>query len=142
LTYINAKNDCLTYPERHFSKMEDPVMRKTLSTLPFALILVTPLQAIAQQQQPSGPPQDYYWPGPWHMMWGWGMFPMMLLFFILFFVVVFFFARGCMGGMHRWGPSHPMGDPTHSALQILNERFAKGEINQAEYEERRRALRS
>jgi putative membrane protein len=76
------------------------------------------------------------------MMWGWGMFPMMLVFFILFFVFIFFFGRACMGGMPRWGPSHPWRDPTPSALQILNERFAKGEINQAEYEERRRTLRS
>jgi uncharacterized membrane protein len=29
-----------------------------------------------------------------------------------------------------------------SALEILNERYASGEINQAEYEERRRVLRS
>ncbi len=122
-------------------------MRRSLSLLPLLAlsVLIAPLQAIAQtQQQPSAPPPNYNWPGPGHMMWGygWGMFPMMLLFFILFFVVVFFFARGCMGGMHRWGPVHPWNDPTHSALQILNERFAKGEINQAEYEERRRALRS
>jgi putative membrane protein len=126
--------------------MEDSVIRKNLSALPllaFSTVIV-PLQAIAQtQQQPTVPPQNNYWPGPWHMMWGygWGMFPMMIMFFILFFVVIFFFARSCMGGMHRWGPSHPWGDPTHSALQILNERFAKGEINQAEYEERRRTLR-
>jgi hypothetical protein len=48
--------------------------------------------------------------------------------------------------LHGWDASVGtiafMGDPTHSALQILNERFAKGEIDQAEYEERRRALRS
>ena len=119
-------------------------MRKNLSVLPLLAFsaFIAPLHAIAQtQQQPSAPLQDYYWGGPWHMMWGWGMFPMMLLFFILLFGVVVFFAR-CMGRMHRLGPSHPLGDPTHSALQILNERFAKGEINQAEYEERRHALRS
>jgi len=29
---------------------------------------------------------------------------------------------------------------THSALSILNERFAKGEIDQKEYEERKKAL--
>jgi uncharacterized membrane protein len=29
-----------------------------------------------------------------------------------------------------------------SALEILNERYASGEIHQAEYEERRRVLRS
>ena len=73
-------------------------MRKNLWVLPLLTFsaLIAPVQVIAQTQQPSAPPQDYYWPGPWHMMWGWGMFPMMLLFFILFFVVIFFFARVCM----------------------------------------------
>jgi hypothetical protein len=80
--------------------MEDSVMRKTLSVLPFLAFgtLIAPLQAIAQtQQQPMAPPKDYYWPGPWHMMWGWGMFPMMLLFFILFFRRLLFRPR-----LHGW----------------------------------------
>jgi putative membrane protein len=129
----------------HFRKSEESAMRKNLSVLPLLAFstLVAPLQAIAQtQQQPTAPPQNYYWPGPWHMMWGWGMFPMMLLFLVLFCVVAFFFARSCMGGMHRWGPSHPWGDPTHSALQILNERLAKGEIQKEEYNERKAAILS
>jgi putative membrane protein len=129
--------------------MEDSVMRKSLSVFPLLVFsLIAPLQAAAQaQQQPTAPPQNYYGP-PWHMMWGydgwpfWGMFPMMLLFLVLFCVVAFFFARSCMGGMHRWGPSHPWGDPTHSALQILNERFAKGEIQKEEYNERKDAILS
>ncbi len=114
-------------------------------------LLAAPLQAIAQtQQQPTTPPQDYYGPGPWHMMWGygggwpfWAMFPMMLLFLILFFAVMFFFARGCMGSRHHWGSMSPdWGDPTHSALQILNERFAKGEIQRPEYEDKKTAILS
>ncbi len=118
-------------------------MRKHLSALLLLAFswLIAPLQAIAQEQ-PAAPPQNYYWPGPWHMMWGWGMFPMMLLFLILFCVLAFFFARGGMGGMHWRGPSHPWGDPTHSALQILNERFAKGEIQKEEYNERKAAILS
>jgi putative membrane protein len=111
---------------------------------------MAPLQAIAQtQQQPTTPPQNYYWPGPGHMMWGydgwpfWGMFPMMLLFLVLFFIVVFFFARGVFGARHHWGPmSHDWGDPTYSALQILNERFAKGEIQKPEYDEKKAAILS
>jgi putative membrane protein len=124
--------------------MENSAMRKNLSGLSWLAFstLIVPLQAIAQtQQQPTGSPQNYYWPGPWHMMWGWGMFPMVLLFLVLFCVVAFF-ARSCMGGMHRWGPSHPWGDPTHSALQILNERLAKGEIQKEEYNERKAAILS
>jgi putative membrane protein len=114
-------------------------------------VLIAPLQAIAQtQQQPTTPPPNYYGPGPWHM-WGyydggwpfWGMFPMMLLFLILFFVLVFFFARLGIGARHHWGPmSHDWGDPTHSALQILNERFAKGEIQKPEYDEKKAAILS
>lgn len=140
LTYIKQEVDASL--KIFAKKIERSVMRKNLwvlSSLAFSS-LITPLEAIAQaQQQPPGPD---YWPAPWHMMWGWGMFPMMLLFLILFCVVVFFFARGCMGGMHRWGPSHPWSDPTHSGLQILNERFAKGEIQKEEYNEKKAAILS
>jgi uncharacterized membrane protein len=42
--------------------------------------------------------------------------------------------------MGAW--SSPSGDPTHSALQILNERFARGEIPKQEYEEKKAAILS
>ena len=112
-------------------------------------VLIAPLQALAQtQQQPTTPP-NYYGPGPWHM-WGydggwpfWGMFPMMLLFLVVLFVVVFFFVRGLTGTRQHWGAmSHDWGDPTYSALQILNERFAKGKIQKPEYDEKKAAILS
>jgi putative membrane protein len=129
-------------------------MMKTLSALPIlALVAFSgPVQAIAQTQQPNTPPPDYYWPGPGHMMWGywgggwpfWGMFPMMFLFMILLCVVVFYFGRGAIGGgRHHWGPSsHDWPDPSYSALQILNERFARGEVQKQEYEEKKGAILS
>ncbi len=71
-----------------------------------------------------------------------GMFPMMLLFLLIFCVVAFLIGRGsCGGAMHRWGPhAGSWGDPTRSALQILNDRYARGEIQKSEFEEKRRDI--
>jgi putative membrane protein len=138
----------------------DAVMLKRLSALPILIfiVLIAPLQAFAQQSpQPATPPQGYYGPGPWHHMWGdgygwhfWWMFPLMMLCMIVFIAVIFFLARGLCGrglcghGCHHWGPPPQMwgSDPSHSALQILNERFARGEIQKDEYAEKKAAILS
>ena len=67
-----------------------------------------------------------YGPGPW-MMFG----PMFLIVMMAICVLVMFFM------MRR--RNNGSGD---SAAQILKERFARGEIDKAEYEERRRTLES
>jgi putative membrane protein len=72
------------------------------------------------------------------MWWDWSYWPMLHFFFgplfmIVFFAVCIIMMMWVMRG-HRHGGS--------SALDILNERYARGKINQAEYEERRRVLRS
>jgi putative membrane protein len=132
----------------------DTIMLKRLSALPILIfiVLIAPLQAFAQQPpQPAVPPQGYYGTGPWHHMWGdgygwhfWWMFPLMMLCMIVIFAVIFFLARCfCGHGCHHWGPRSRMwGDPSHSALQILNERFARGEIQKDEYAEKKAAILS
>jgi putative membrane protein len=77
----------------------------------------------------------------WHFWW---MFPLMMLCMIVIFAVIFFLARGfCGHGCHHWGlPSRMWGAPSHSALQILNERFARGEIQKDEYAEKKAAILS
>lgn len=98
---------------------------------------------------------DYYRYGPWDHMWGggygwhfWWMFPMMMLFMVIAFAVIFFLARGfCGHGFRHWGPpSHMMdrswGDSGYSTIQILNERFARGEIQKDEYTEKKAAILS
>jgi len=122
------------------------IMLKKLAALPILsfIVLSEPLQAFAQQAAPQ-PPQEYYGPGPWHMWHGgygghfWWMFPLCMLFFVLVVGVIFLLAQRLLGhGPHYWGPpSHMMnrqwGDPSYSALQILNERLARGEIQKDEY---------
>jgi len=133
---------------------EHIVMMKKLSTFSLLVFvaLVAPLQAFAQNQQPTSPPPDYYWPGHGHM-WGygggfqfWWICPMMMLFMFLIFCIAFLFLRRSWAdGSHHWGPPwHIMhgGPPTHSALHILNERFARGEIQKQEYEERKAIILS
>jgi putative membrane protein len=100
-----------------------------------ALALSAPLFASAQ----AGPAGGYWdWPGPWHMSgWGfWWIFPAMMM--VLIFAACFFLMMRMPFG-HRHGPYR---DTTDSALRILSERFAKGEISKDEFEEKRSILGS
>ena len=130
-------------------------MWQTLKRILFVSIitLTQPLQAIAQQPQPELPPRGY-WPGPWHMwsdgpgwhFWWMGL-PMMLLMMLAFAGIFYFvFVRRSSGGLHHRGPPWSMmdrqQDSSHSALQILGERFARGEIQKEEYEEKKSVLLS
>lgn len=92
-----------------------------------------PALALAQ------PPERYYGPG---MMWGGGMFHMffgfiMLLLFLAAIAALVVLAVRWLGssGHHLFGPRE-----TRTPLDILRERLARGEIDVAEFEERRRAL--
>jgi putative membrane protein len=103
------------------------------------LAAMAPLQAVAQQQ---AQPPDWYWPGPWQLWW---ICPIMMLFMLAVFGIIFFAVRRSSAeGPHHWGPPwRIMGsDPTQSALQILNERFARGEIQREEYDQRRTTILS
>lgn len=120
------------------------------------LLLFHPWLAFAQQAQQSTAAQQAPWEGsgPWHMWHGdwtfWWVFPLFMLLMIAGCLVVFFFGHkaGCWHA-HR-GPWHVMdrspyqghswGDPTYSALALLNERFAKGEIPREEYEDKKAAI--
>jgi putative membrane protein len=74
----------------------------------------------------------WWWNDGWPMPSVFGPFVMVVV-ILLCGTVMFFMMREMMGG-HR-SLSHD-----RVALDILKERFARGEITQAEYEERRRLI--
>jgi putative membrane protein len=107
-----------------------------------AFLALSVAQAVAQQtQQPQGPP--WYGPGPWR--WGdgygwsfWWMCPMMMLIMLGVMAVVMLARRH--RGHGGWTP--PWQGSANSSLQILSERFARGEIQKEEYEEKKAAILS
>ncbi len=70
----------------------------------------------------------------WNYGFGWGFFPGGIL-WALFWIFLVYLLWGRGGRWYRWhGHEHEQKEKT--AEDILNERFAKGEINEEEYEKR------
>ncbi len=73
--------------------------------------------------------------------------PLNMLFHVVFWILVVWFVlwliRGARGRRHHmWCDGHNCNHPMHgnSALDLLKERYAKGEISKEEFEERKRVL--
>jgi len=73
------------------------------------------------------------WP---HGQWEW--FPLMWIFPLFFFVVMLVFLFR-VGGRPMWGPGRT-GAREESAKEILDRRYARGEINREEYQRMRKDL--
>jgi putative membrane protein len=63
--------------------------------------------------------------------------PLMMIVFIAAIVAAVVLMFRWLGGSHGAAPSSP---PVRTPLDILKERFARGEIDKEEFEERRRVL--
>ncbi|WP_421884476.1 SHOCT domain-containing protein [Pacificispira sp.] len=98
------------------------------------LCLVTQ-PAIAQQSVGPGY-EPHMWDGGWH---GWFFGPIMMIAFIAIAVVVVVTLVRWLGGVGH-APSQYPHPSTKTPLDILKERFARGEIDKEEFEERRRVL--
>lgn len=109
----------------------DSVRRATL--LASSVAILAPMQAWAQQ---TGRTYGHMWDGGWH---GWFFGPfMMILLVVLVVLGVLIAVRWSGGDTGRRDSSG--GTQERTPLDILKERFARGEIDKAEFEERRRAL--
>jgi putative membrane protein len=100
---------------------------RALITAAASLPLIGMLPAAAQQ--------SYYgpgWGGGWWMMFG----PFTMILFIALTVVLVVLLIRWLGG--QGAADRP--PPGKSALDILRERFARGEIDKQEFEEKRRIL--
>jgi putative membrane protein len=102
-------------------------------TVPVAALVTPPAWSQAQGGQSSYP----YGPG---MMWGGGWYG--VLFGPLFMILLLVGVVVLVGFMSRWFGSSWHAPPSpRTPLDILKERYARGEIDKEEFEERRRVLR-
>ena len=92
---------------------------------------------IFAQWQPGYP--GYQGPWGWHqnmMGGGWGIF--MFIFMLIFLVIL---VAGVVLLVRYLSP-HSISKPSGGALEILKLRYARGEIQKAEFEEKRKDLES
>ena len=80
---------------------------------------------------------SWYWGGDFYTMMGGGMGIVMIIFWIVLIGAFVLLVSGLINGIHG---SRQNADDSQQPLDILKQRFARGEIDEAEYEEKRRRL--
>ena len=107
-------------------------MRRLVAWMGGLIAAAVPLGASAQERSWEG------W--GWHPMWGmWGVWGIgMVLFMLLFWALVI---AGLILGL-RWVAAQGRASrpETDTALEILRQRYARGEINKDEFDAKRRDL--
>lgn len=122
--------------------MKVSLSSKHAAALTISLLSLATVTAASAQQPPA--PQGYPY-GPGMMTWGGGWYGMIfgpLLMIVLLagvIAVTVLLVRWVAGPWHGAQPPHPT-QPGRTPLDILKERYARGEIDKEEFEERRRVI--
>ncbi len=101
-----------------------------------AAMLLSPLALLPLASPAYAQLYGDYGPMMWGGGWGWMVFGgvMMLLFWGAIVLLIVLTVRWLVGGVGGQSPA------SKTPLDILKERFARGEIEKQEFEERKRAL--
>lgn len=100
------------------------------------LALLSTLTMAATADQSDYPYGPHMWGGGWM---GWFVGPVMMVAMIAIVVAVVVLVIRWLGGPGH-GSVHPPVPPGNTPLDILKERYARGEIDKEEFEERRKVL--
>ena len=126
--------------------------RRLVALAILLLFAITALPALAQQQEPTQnvPTRPLYPYGYGHMMsGGWGWRPGLVIACTIFAVLAIIGIMAIFVWLVRWAvhgfPFYRQGfhhflHGRSTALDILEERFARGEIEKAEFEDKRRTI--
>ncbi|MEG3613719.1 SHOCT domain-containing protein [Isoptericola haloaureus] len=76
----------------------------------------------------------------WGMGWMWLVWPLVTVGVVLLVVLLVRGLGSSSGGGQGQAPPPTSGRPPNRAREILDERYARGELSDEEYEERRRRL--
>ena len=101
------------------------------------LVLLSTLTMAAAAAQGNYPHGTHMWGGGGWM--GWFAGPVMMVAMIAIVVAVVVLVIRWLGGSGH-GSVHPPVPPGNTPLDILKERYARGEIDKEEFEERRKVL--
>lgn len=115
-------------------KMLDPILAGSTAGVTSTLVVNS---AIAQATRQNIGPDMMGWHGGWGMFFG----PFFMIFWLAVAVAIVVLLVRWLGGPSHTGHSpYITSSPVRTPLDILKERFARGEIDKDEYEERRRIL--
>ena len=115
-----------------------------------SVVALAAVPALAQQNPSPGGTGPMYYGHMWGGGWGWhagivlGPFVLLLALIGVVSLILWLVRWHSHGAHHHWYGHgyYPHGGPGHgrAALDILEERFARGEIDKAEFEEKRKLL--